>query len=274
LSTRSSCPDRTGYHQSGARWLALCIGLAALAAGWAWSPEPAVVGAASDGRTYVARPDGSTWLVKPPDAARGTATLVKVEGLPRVTSVSFMGARAYALGGDGALWTWPLNAPGRVSRRDDVADLRGLSCGARHCLVLRSDGSVFAFGAGDRGQLGDGTRTDAATAVLIDGLVHVTAVAAGGDHSLALTAAGEIYSWGAGDYGALGLGGSSDEPAPANVNAKVGRPIAIAAGRDHSLVATADGSLWGFGSDGERQLGGIGTTDTPSRIKSITGVRR
>src|SRR6185369_16371097 len=64
--------------------------------------------------------------------------------------------------------------------------------GAQHSLALKSDGTVWAWGLGDGGQLGDGNfyttgNRGVATPVQVSGLSAVTAIAAGGD-SLALSA--------------------------------------------------------------------------------------
>src|SRR5207244_6495827 len=68
--------------------------------------------------------------------------------------------------------------------------------GSVHSLALKSDGTVWAWGGGFLGQLGDGNfytnpsgdLGGVATTVQVIGLSAVVAIAAGGDHSLALSA--------------------------------------------------------------------------------------
>ena len=65
--------------------------------------------------------------------------------------------------------------------------------GSEHSLALKSDGTVWAWGSGYSGQLGDGNfyttgNRGVATPVQVSGLTTVTAIAGGGAHSLALPA--------------------------------------------------------------------------------------
>jgi alpha-tubulin suppressor-like RCC1 family protein len=73
-------------------------------------------------------------------------------------------------------------------------------------LALRSDGTVWAWGSNEDGQLGDGTTTNRSTPVQVSGLSNVTAVAAGASHSLALRGDGTVWAWGGRNFGQLGDG--------------------------------------------------------------------
>ena len=62
----------------------------------------------------------------------------------------------------------------------------GVGAGSRHSLALKSDGTVWAWGANGLGQLGDGSRHQRNAPVQVLKLVGMIAVAAGSDHSLAV----------------------------------------------------------------------------------------
>jgi alpha-tubulin suppressor-like RCC1 family protein len=81
-------------------------------------------------------------------------------------------------------------------------------------LALRKDGTVWAWGGNDKGQLGDGTTTGRATPVQVSGLTGVTAMAAGYSHSLALRGDGTVWCWGDNEAGQLGDGKPRMMPAP------------------------------------------------------------
>jgi alpha-tubulin suppressor-like RCC1 family protein len=80
--------------------------------------------------------------------------------------------------------------------------------------------------------------------------VRVRCVAAGRRHSCAVTDEGHVYTWGCGRAGALGHMKFQDEVLPEYVELLHDEgvvAVGVAAGDKHTLVADADGSVWGFG---------------------------
>lgn len=67
---------------------------------------------------------------------------------------------------------------------------------AGHVLLLKSDGSVWAWGQNGKGQLGDGTTTFRSTLVQVQGLPKIKAVLASMEFSAALAENGDLYTWG------------------------------------------------------------------------------
>jgi len=61
-----------------------------------------------------------------------------------------------------------------------------VACGQYHSLALRGDGTAWAWGSNDYGQLGDNTTTQENIPVRVLGLENAVAVARGYYHSLAL----------------------------------------------------------------------------------------
>jgi uncharacterized repeat protein (TIGR02543 family) len=76
-------------------------------------------------------------------------------------------------------------------------------------MALKADGTVWAWGDNEDGQLGDGTTIDRHTPVQVLDLNGVTAVSAGWDYSLALKGDGSVWAWGLNEDGQLGDGTSS-----------------------------------------------------------------
>lgn len=141
--------------------------------------------------------------------------------------------------------------------------------GLGHSLALDGDGTVWAWGSNDEGQLGDGTTVSRVAARKVPGLSGVTALAAGLYTSFALKADGTIWSWGTNDSGELGTpsggtcGGSDCSKNPILIQG-LETVIALGSGgtADHTLALKADGTVWGWGWNEYGQLGVATTTAT------------
>ena len=128
------------------------------------------------------------------------------------------------------------------------------AAGDSHNLVATADGLLSGWGLNSSGQTGAG----GLPAGPLQGKT-IASIAAGGAHSLALCSDGSTYAWGQNIYGALGDGGSTSSSTPVAVKADgvlAGRkPGAVAAGSLHSLLLTADGSVFSWGYNFWGQLG-------------------
>jgi hypothetical protein len=133
--------------------------------------------------------------------------------------------------------------------------------------------TAVGWGANDSGQVGDGTTTNAPTAMPVNGLTGVTAVAAGGLHSLALRSDRTVWAWGWNGEGQLGDGTTTQRSTPVQVNGLTG-VTAVAAGSDHSLALRNDGTVWAWGSNSSGKLGDGTTTNasTPIQVSGLSGV--
>ncbi len=88
--------------------------------------------------------------------------------------------------------------------------IKHVSAGAFHVFAVTTEGLTFGWGRNDFGQLGIGTKKDAAVSKPVR-LKHlqdkkIVMTAAGEAHSLFLTDLGEIYSCGYNEFGELGIG--------------------------------------------------------------------
>ena len=135
----------------------------------------------------------------------------------------------------------------------DLTDVKAIAAGAGHRLALKNDGTVWAWGANDRGQLGNGSNQARSNPVNVTGLTDVLSIAAGGQHSLAIRSDLSVWAWGANDQGQLGDGSPGDRNTPAVVPGV--QAIEVAASGGHSLAITDDVRVLGWGSNAECQLG-------------------
>ena len=141
-----------------------------------------------------------------------------------------------------------------------------LAGGMLHTLFIKTDGTLWAAGTNDYGQLGDGSTVDRLSPVQVAS--QVKAVACGASHSLILKTDGTLWATGLNNHGQLGDGTTTDRNTPVQIAANV---TAIAAGYWHSMFVKADGTLWVFGWNGYWQLGlgeGVGDSSTPVLLAS------
>ncbi|WP_309889956.1 PKD domain-containing protein [Archangium sp.] len=148
-----------------------------------------------------------------------------------------------------------------------------ITSGESHSASLKKDGTVWAWGANNLGQLGDGTTTQRLSPVQVSGLTGVTGLDAGEAHSLALRQDGTVWTWGYNTDGQLGDGTTTHRSSPVQVPGLSG-VTALAPGRTHSLVLRQDGTVWAWGANSNGQLGD-GTTlqrNSPVKVTGLSGV--
>ena len=155
-----------------------------------------------------------------------------------------------------------------VATAHAAAATPAIAAGHNHSLVLKADGSVWAWGRNFAGQLGTGTLAEESSPVQVmtGGVVQI---AAGRFSSLVLKADGSVWAWGHNNSGQVGDRTKLPKvvPAPVQVFAPGSGVVAIEAGHDFCYALKNDGSLWGWGWNNTRQLGPLtiaANADTPN----------
>src|SRR4030067_2868229 len=192
---------------------------------------------------------------------------VQVSGLTGMVGIAGGRHHSIALKNDGTVWTWGRNKEGQLGNGTSLdydlfpVSVRGIrhivavAVGNFHSLSVSNDGTVWAWGKNNNGELGDGTIIDRTTPVHVSGLLNVEAAIAGGSlHTLALKGDGTVWAWGWMNAGQLGDGTSIDSPVPLQVNG-LANGAAIAAGVYHSIALMSDGTVWTWGSNINGELG-------------------
>jgi len=205
----------------------------------------------------------------------------------------------------GNIWVWGSNFYGLLGNGTTGGDrltpihVRGLTkvvsiaTSYNHCLALKSDGTIWAWGSNYRGKLGkDNTLGVYPIPSQVSGLSEIVAIAAGYDHSLALKSDGTVWAWGDNRFGQAGNGitfGSSNATNASMTTTTndtsrgitqvsgLSDIVAISAGVAHSLALKSDGTVWAWGGNYYGQLGN-GTSGTnsdrgvPMQVKELSGV--
>ena len=164
---------------------------------------------------------------------------VPVTGLPpaaRVTALTSSWEGSGALLSNGVYYDWGYNAAGQLgdggTADSDVpvqvklpAAVRqvsqgGSGAGNGQTVAILADGSVWAWGDGTKGQLGDGgtAGSDVPVQVKMPAGVTFTTVNSGGYSCYAIDSSGRLWAWGGNQNGQLGTGSSARiETTPVNV---------------------------------------------------------
>jgi alpha-tubulin suppressor-like RCC1 family protein len=187
-----------------------------------------------------------------------------------------------ALKSDGSLWAWGANYEGRVGvdplvthfsspvRIGTDSNWKTVSVGSEYTIAIKSDGSLWAWGSNEYGQLGDnmagkGTNCTSPTRIGTDS--NWTIVSAGVSHTVALKMDGSIWAWGRNNCGQLGDRTKMDHRSPARIGSDNDWK-AVSVGSSHTVALKSDGSLWTWGWNGSGELGdGTGKErNSPIRI--------
>ncbi len=124
-----------------------------------------------------------------------------------------------------------------------VPEVREMAAGQNHSLILKRDGTLFACGNNEFGQLGDGTTKTRLSPFTL--MTEVRSVSAGDGHSLILKTDKSLWACGSNTFGQIGDGTRVRRYIPVYVTDDVS---AVAAGGSFSLFLKTGGTLWSCGN--------------------------
>src|SRR5271165_152133 len=165
------------------------------------------------------------------DESTGEASVpVAVKDLSGVKAIAAGGDHSLALLDNGTLMAWGDDESGQLGNGKTseepvelpvavkgLTGVKAIAAGANDSLALLNNGTVWAWGEGEAGELGNGTVKQSATPVQVKGLTGVKAIAAGGEFDLAVLSNGTVEAWGSNEFGQLGdeeVEETSDVPVP------------------------------------------------------------
>ncbi len=166
---------------------------------------------------------------------------------------------AAVLKADGTIWTYGYNSNGELgdgtnitrdipNRTNILITYNKISSGKNFFVALRNDNTIWAVGNNSFGQLGQGNTISKNKLVQVLGLKNIFKMAAGESHVIAVDKKGIIYGWGKNSNGELGennIGKNTNSPVIiGTINERI---LDVAAGKNQSVIITAEGKIFGYG---------------------------
>jgi alpha-tubulin suppressor-like RCC1 family protein len=181
---------------------------------------------------------------------------------------------------EGNLWTWGSGSFGRLGNADitdrstPVTTFAGgtnwkqVSSGGDHTVAIKTDGTLWTWGSGSNGRLGNGVTTGSISTPVttFTGGTNWKQVSGGNQHTAAIKTDGTLWTWGYNNSGRLGNADVTNRSTPVTTFAGGTNWKQVSAGGAHTAAIKTDGTLWTWGSAGNGRLGNAvtgGTISTP-----------
>jgi alpha-tubulin suppressor-like RCC1 family protein len=183
---------------------------------------------------------------------------------------------------EGNLWAWGSNTAGRlgtndtINRSTPVTTLSGgnnwkqVSGGGSHAAAIKTDGTLWTWGANSSGRLGINATGNRSTPVTtFAGGTNWKQVSVGLAHVAAIKTDGTLWTWGAGANGELGNAATTNRSTPVTTFAggTGWKQVSASNSIDPQTGAIkTDGTLWMWGDNGTG--GYLGVNDTTNTLRS------
>jgi len=184
----------------------------------------------------------------------------------------------------GQLWMWGLNSYGQLgdntatSRSSPVQVVSGgttwqqLTTGNLTAGGIKSDGTLWMWGRGLQGQLGDNSLiTKSSPVQTIAAGTTWKQVSSGTTTTAAIKRDGTLWTWGEGAAGGLGDNTTVTKSSPIQTVAAGTNWKLVAVGYRAMVATKTDGTLWTWGFNSNGQLGDNTTISKSSPIQTVSG---
>ena len=164
------------------------------------------------------------------------------------------------------------SSPVQVGTGADWYQISGSTFGSS---AIKTDGSLWSWGANSFGQLGlgfAGYGTQVSSPVQVGALTTWAKSSSRGSHTLAIKTDGTLWAWGYNQYfGSLGIGDETNRSSPVQVGALT-TWAQVTTAPNFSLAIKTDGTLWAWGRNSNGCLGlGNGTNySSPVQVGALT----
>jgi len=185
---------------------------------------------------------------------------------------------------EGNLFTWGFGTSGQlgtntvtdkstpVTTSAGGTNWKQVSGGGYHCAAIKTDGTLWTWGRGTEGQLGDNSTTAKSTPVTtFAGGTNWKQVSAGLYHCATIKTDGTLWTWGYGGNGQLGTNTATNKSTPVTTFAGGTNWKQVNGGYRYSAAIKTDGTLWTWGSAIFGQLGTNTATNKSTPVTTFAG---
>jgi alpha-tubulin suppressor-like RCC1 family protein len=220
---------------------------------------------------------GSSALLGTNDATNRSTPVTTFAGGTDWKQVSSGGYHTAAIKTDGTLWIWGFGGTGRLGTNDATTrstpvttfaggtDWKQVSVSGGHTAAIKTNGTLWTWGIGSTGQLGNNNIDPRSTPVTtFAGGTDWKQVSSGGSHTTAIKTDGTLWTWGNGTSGRLGTNDTTNRSTPVTTFAGGTDWKQVSAGGSHTIALRDDGvnkELYVFGSNSNLELGNNKASD-------------
>ena len=181
------------------------------------------------------------------------------------------------------LWGWGNDGSGRLGDNATVnksspvqtvsagTNWRNVNMGYTFAAGLKTDGTLWMWGANTTGQLGNNNVTAQSSPVQTVASINCwKQVSTGREQTIALRTNGTVWLWGTNTAGQLGTNTVANQSSPVQTVSAGTNWKQVSAGCGHSGAIKTDGTLWLWGSNAFGQLGNNTIASQSSPIQTIS----
>jgi len=210
-------------------------------------------------------PQGQLGLNQPNNTAYSSPVQV---GSDTTWSSIYASIFTLAIKTDGTLWAWGNNNKGQLGQNTggnpthisspvqvgSETTWSKVNVGTSHCMAIKTDGTLWGWGAGSNGDLGLNTPTNThySSPVQIPGTTW-SDISCGNKNSQGVKTDGTLWSWGYNNEGQLGQNSVTLYSSPVQVPGTTWNHVEAAKQTIHATKT--DGTMWAWGGRDEGALG-------------------
>jgi alpha-tubulin suppressor-like RCC1 family protein len=186
-----------------------------------------------------------------------------------------------------ALWLWGCNTNGQLGTNSIIntsSPVQTISSGTNwfqvslgniHSAAIKSDGTLWVWGAGNNGRLGDNTVLNKSSPIqTISAGTNWRQVSAGSRNIGGIKTDGTLWMWGQGGFGQIGNGATSQSSPVQTISGGTNwKQISLSGNDDYTSAIKTDGTLWLWGVNANGQLGDnyLQPLQAASPVQTVSG---